>query len=202
MRNFYPALKARMGSWDYYVAKMKMRDVAREIGFAAEMYEGRMPDAATQDDLPRGCGLVDYLAHDADRFLPSIVVVAQGGNPRFWPMVLSEDPKSEMLRSAEWEDQFGVLDFDGSQSLSVLDGRHRLQAIKTLVEQREHGVPSAPNAFATEELSVIILVRQERDDAEFLQRHRQIASCTARSARMPNPNEATESGYRDCFAAA
>ena len=33
----YPALKLNMGSWEYFVVKMKMSEAAKEIKFAAEL---------------------------------------------------------------------------------------------------------------------------------------------------------------------
>ena len=43
--NLYPALKAeKMGSWKYYIVKMKMRESALEVGFASELYADKTLD--------------------------------------------------------------------------------------------------------------------------------------------------------------
>ena len=44
--NLYPALQADMGSWKYYIVKMRMREVASEVLFATEVYEDRTLDDA------------------------------------------------------------------------------------------------------------------------------------------------------------
>ena len=33
----YPAIKAKMGYWDYYIVRMKMKEIANEIKFAHEI---------------------------------------------------------------------------------------------------------------------------------------------------------------------
>ena len=33
----YPAIKARMGDWDYYVVRMAMREGAREVQLASDL---------------------------------------------------------------------------------------------------------------------------------------------------------------------
>ena len=34
----YPAMRARMGDWTYYIARMTMREVAREVDLASELW--------------------------------------------------------------------------------------------------------------------------------------------------------------------
>ena len=46
--NLYPALKAHMGSWDYYIIKMKMKDIVKEVDFASRLYDSKTLDDAIQ----------------------------------------------------------------------------------------------------------------------------------------------------------
>ena len=186
MPNFYPALKAHMGSWDYYVVKMAMKDVVKEVGFASEIYDNKTLDDAIQRSLNEHRvkhEIVEYLAHRTDRFFSSLVVAALGGSPKFWPVDLAEDPKFEMLKSTGFENAFGVLTFDGGQRYFALDGQHRLKSIKTLIEQQEKNLPAVPPNFPDEEMSVIMLVRQEEDEAEFMRGYRRIFSSLNRYAK-------------------
>ena len=38
----YPAIKARMGDWDYYIVRMTMREVAREVQLASDLWEDKI----------------------------------------------------------------------------------------------------------------------------------------------------------------
>ena len=46
--NLVPAMHAKMGKWDYYIARMQMIDVAEKILFAGDMHEADSLDAAIQ----------------------------------------------------------------------------------------------------------------------------------------------------------
>ena len=147
--NLYPALKARMGRWEYYVVKMQMKDLVTEVGFASEMYNDKTLDNAIQrslGDSPVKKDIVQYLGKRDDRFLSSIVVAALGGNPTYAPIDITDDPKFALLKPAGISDSFGVLTFDGGQRCFALDGQHRLKAIKTLLEQNEPNDNSHPRS--------------------------------------------------------
>lgn len=184
--NLYPALKARMGRWEYFIVKMQMKDLVKEVGFASEIYNNKTLDDAIQRSLNESRvkkEIVQYLGKRDDRFFSSIVVAALGGNPTYSPVEITNDPKFSLLKPGGFSDAFGVLTFDGGQRYFALDGQHRLKAIKTLLEQNEPGVPEVPEGFRDEEISIIMLVRQEARDAEFLQSYRRIFSSLNRYAK-------------------
>ena len=51
MALFYPAMKLKMGTWDYYMCKMSMRDISAEISFADDVSEGKSINDAIQREL-------------------------------------------------------------------------------------------------------------------------------------------------------
>ena len=184
--NIYPALKASMGSWSYYIIKMKMKDLVKEVDFASEIYSSKTLDDAIQRELEQGRAkiqMVRYLAHRTDRFFSSIVVAAIDGNPTFFPVRITDDERFALLRGPAMDDAFGVLRFDGDQKYYALDGQHRLKSIKTLIQQEESGVPAIPDGFHDEEVSVIVLVRQEANQEEFFRSYRRIFSSLNRYAK-------------------
>lgn len=184
--NLYPALRASMGSWTYYVVKMTMREVVNEVGFASEFYSNKTLDDAIQRSLNESRvkkEIVQYLGKREDRFFSSIVVAALGGEPTFYPVDIAHDPRFEIIRPANIEDTFGVLTFKGGQQYFALDGQHRLKAIKTLIEQKESDVPEIPEGFQDEEVSVIMIVREETNEAEFMKSYRRIFSSLNRYAK-------------------
>lgn len=89
----YPALKARMGDWSYYIVRMTMREIAKEVNLATDEWEDPTLGEAIQRELNASrvkSELVNYLARREDRFFSSLVVAAIGGNPSFEPATLPE----------------------------------------------------------------------------------------------------------------
>ena len=184
--NLYPALKARMGTWDYYMIKMKMKDLVKEVDFASRLYDSKTLDEAIQRTLNEGRvknEIVNYLAKRDDRFFSSLVVAALGGNPTFSPVRITDDERFAVLRAGNVDEAFGVLTFNGGQRYYALDGQHRLKSIKTLIEGSTDDVPPLPPGFLEEEVSVIMLVRGEADDEEFLRSYRRLFSSLNRYAK-------------------
>ena len=183
--NLYPALKARMGTWDYYVIKMTMKDLVKEVDFASRLYESKTLDEAIQRTLNEGRvkkEIVNYLAKRQDRFFSSLVVAALGGNPTFSPVRITNDERFSVLKAGDVDEAFGVLTFNGGQRYYALDGQHRLKSIKTLIEGGSD-VPPVPPGFLEEEVSVIMLVRGEANDEEFLRSYRRLFSSLNRYAK-------------------
>lgn len=185
--NIYPALRAAMGTWNYFIVKMQMKDLVKEVGFASEIYENKTLDDAIQRSLNEGrvkSEIVKYLGLREDRFFSSIVVAALDGNPTFMPVDIAEDPKFQIFRAARVDDAFGVLTFDGGQKYYALDGQHRLKAIKTLIEQKEGGLPSVPENFENEEISVVMLIKGSGQGFdEFMRGYRRVFSALNRYAK-------------------
>ena len=176
-----------MGTWDYYMIKMKMTDLVKEVDFASRLYDSKTLDDAIQRTLNEGRvknEIVNYLAKREDRFFSSLVVAALGGNPTFSPVRITDDERFAVLRAGNVDEAFGVLTFDGGQRYYALDGQHRLKSIKTLIEGgSSDDVPPPPPGFSDEEVSVIMLVRDEADDEEFLRSYRRLFSSLNRYAK-------------------
>ncbi len=194
MSNFYPALRARMGKWDYYIAKMNMREVADMVHFATDVHREATLSDAIQREL-KGSRvkdeLVRFLTKRDDRFFSSIVVAAIGGAPKFFGIEIADDQRFELLSDdRRLNETFGVLRFDGSQNYFALDGQHRLAAIKALLDPNNEAYSESPANFGSEELSVLIVVpadarTQEGDELspEFRESYRRLFSSLNRYAR-------------------
>ena len=80
----YPAVRAKMGDWKYYMVRMKMREIAQEVQFAHDIYEDKTLSDAIQrilDEKRVKTDIVHYLARHTDRFFSSIVAAAVEGEP-------------------------------------------------------------------------------------------------------------------------
>ena len=171
----YPAMKARMGDWDYYIVRMTMREVAREVRLASDLWEDRTLSDAIQRELDESRvkqQIVNFLSRRDDRFFASIVVAAIGGEPTWTPI------------GTRFGEVFGELSFQVDPRYYALDGQHRLRAIQELMSD----LAGAPPKFDQEELSVLVVVREDHDvdDAVWLQRYRRLFSSLNRYARPTN----------------
>jgi len=177
--NIYPAIRGRMGRWNYYVVKMSMRELADNVKFAADVNDDRTLDEAIQRVLNESRvkkDIITYLIRQQDRFFSSLVVAALQGNPKWYPVTIEDDERFALFRDDTRLNQtFGVLSFDGTQDYYALDGQHRLAAIKALVDPNSDVYADAPPKFRDEEVSVIVVVPSEAEGhEEFLKRYRRL----------------------------
>ena len=186
--NIYPALRSRMGTWDYYVVKMSANELSQNVKYASEVHDDRTLDKAIQrilDESRVKKDIVEYLKRQPNRFFSSIVVAALEGNPIFYPVKVTDDPRFEIFSDEQkLNEAFGVLKFDGNQKYYALDGQHRLSAIKTLLDRTDDASDGAPLGFENDEISVIVVVPSQEDSNEtFMQKYRRLFSNLNRYAK-------------------
>jgi DNA sulfur modification protein DndB len=202
--NLYPALKAHMGDWTYYIVKMKMRELGAEVHFASEVSDDRTLDDAIQRMLNESrakTSIVNYLTRRDDRFFSSLVVAALGGAPKFYPVSISDEPEFRVFSDQGLDNAFGVLTFSGGQKYYALDGQHRLKAIKTLLDKSEEASVDAPEGFADEEISVILIIHREGEDPNaFRQKYRRLFSSLNRYAKATDKDTNIIMDEDDVFA--
>ena len=177
--NIYPAMKATMGRWVYYIVKMTMREVADSVKFANDIYDDKTLDQAIQrvlDESRAKTSIASYLINQPDRFFSSIVVAALKGNPTWYGVSMEDDARFALFKAdPRLSETFGVLTFDGGQDYYALDGQHRLAAIQALVDSKSDLSSDAPEGFKDEEVSVIIVMPGEAEsDEDFLRRYRRL----------------------------
>jgi DNA sulfur modification protein DndB len=189
MPKHYPALKMKMGTWDYFVVRMRMADVASEIKFAYEVNDDKTLDAAIQREIKESRAkkqIVKYLQINDQRFFNSLVVAALDGSPRWFPVNIEDDPQFAMV-AGEVADSFGVLLFSDTIKTYALDGQHRLYAIKQLIEGQAENPP--PAGFSDETISVTFVIPPEdMSREEFLKSYRRLFSALNRHAKSTAMN--------------
>ena len=147
MATMYPAIKATMGRWTYYIVKLNVSDLAKEVSLSSDVHQDRTLDEAIQREIQNSRArqnLVVYLHDRDDRFLNSIVVAALGGSPTFTPLQLAESPENNVFRALQIDQSFGVLTFAGGQKYYALDGQHRLAAIRAILETSSNNTMISP----------------------------------------------------------
>lgn len=186
-KTLIPALKAKVGDWNYYICVMKYAQVAKEFSFAYELSSN--PDLS--ELLQRGIGertseIVEYLKKSEHRFLGSLIVAAYGGDPQYVPVQMDE--QDELIKGLD--SGFGVLTFDGSQQYFALDGQHRLKAIKDAIKQKPE--------LGKDEISVIMVSHYET--AEGKERTRRLFTNINKNAKSTSPTENIALDEDDGFA--
>ncbi len=182
----YPAMQARMGSWPYFIVRMKMSEIAKEVDLAEDLFkDGQLRDHMQRSPDTRRIehDLVDYLVDQKDRFFSSIVVAAVGGSPTWQPVEDVEGVNAPAVFSQLFKGSVGALLFAGDPRYYVLDGQHRVSAIKLLVEG---GAPrSCADGFHDEVLSVIVVLPEDHEGGgrNWKQRYRRLFTSLNRWAR-------------------
>ena len=204
MATMYPAIEASIGRWTYYIVKMKVGDIAREVNLSSDVHQERTLDEAIQrkiQDSRAREDLVAYLHDREDRFLNSIVVAALGGSPTFTSLQLAETPENTIFRAMQLDQSFGVLTFAGGEKYYALDGQHRLAAIRAILQPTDHNKDKFAREyisdefrqkFGDEELSVIMVVQDPGDDEsardDVLKDYRRLFSSLNRYAKATDQN--------------
>ncbi|TIL65608.1 DGQHR domain-containing protein [Mesorhizobium sp.] len=132
---FLPSLQGSFGSWLYYVALMRLSDLAERVTYARELQKNPQLSEVIQrrlDDSKRAQDIAEYLLQTPDRFFGSLVVGVMGGSPNWHPFGLSARRDEHKLGEVIERDQdlVGYLELSGKEKLFALDGQHRLAGIK------------------------------------------------------------------------
>ncbi len=134
-----PAVRATMGTWIYYSASLRLRDVAERIGFASELHgDDRALDELIQRTLEkRSVDIATYLVKQKEeRFFNSLVVGVYQGEPSWYYASLHANERLDVKSLPEYaRNALGVLAFDGSERLYALDGQHRVSGIRQAIIQ-------------------------------------------------------------------
>lgn len=205
----YPAIKAKMGSWNYYMVRMSMGQVASTIDIAADFYKDTTLSRTIQRKLRDSRSkehIAQFLAHREDRFLGSLVVAAVGGDPDFVSLSIADQPEFRLYQK-HLEDTFGVLEFNGEQKYYALDGQHRLFAIKYMLDPSYTGY--LPEDFRNETISVLMVCPEPEpgmsandlaSNEKFLQSYRRLFSSLNRYAKSTDPDTNIIMDEDDSFA--
>lgn len=186
--SIYPALRSQMGTWNYYIIKMSVRELGQSVMYASAIHDDHTLDRAIQRELKKSRvreEIVEYLKRQPHRFFSSIVIAALKGNPTFEPVEVTADPRFTMIHNnRRVNEAFGILQFDGTEKYYALDGQHRLSAIKTLLDRNDPLSNGVPENFEDDELSVIVVVPSEKDSNDiFMKKYRRLFSYLNRYAK-------------------
>lgn len=142
----FVALKAQMGSWQYYICRMLFSEAVEYLKFAEEVRPYEELDTLLQREVSRRASeIAAFLEKNEERFFGSLIVAVYGGSPKFSAI--------EIEGAALWSTRLGsvgVLSFDGKERYYVLDGQHRLAAMREVASKN-------PERYSKDEISIILV---------------------------------------------
>jgi DNA sulfur modification protein DndB len=159
MATTVPVIKGRMGSTDFYEAKMTAREIvaaarpAREMdGWANFSIEERLQRELNEKRVHDE--IVPYLARSKDRYFSSIVVLIYNADITYEALaeVITKGLPAAYKSVAK---DVGFLTINGGE-LVVLDGQHRMAALREVIQSKEP-VGDFAKDVPTDELAVIFV---------------------------------------------
>jgi len=132
-----PAIRAHMGDWIYYIASIRMKDVAKHVYIAEEIHESNSLKELIQRQLTdRAPEIKEYLERHEQRFFNSFVVGIYGGKPQWYELEIKEAsiPSRVDQFSSHLTGALGLLKLDGGEKLFAIDGQHRVAGIREAID--------------------------------------------------------------------
>lgn len=182
----FPALRGRMGSTEYYQATVKARELAAVAMTAAELPQWtswsvfeRFQRELAQKRVEKE--IVPYLVRTKDRFFNALIVlVFEPDNFEF--EALSDKAPNLPAAYRQAAEQMGFLTIEGG-SLVVLDGQHRLAALRGVTTAGPDLKGEFVDAVADDELSVLFIPH------ESFEKTRRIFNKVNRYAKPTSPSD-------------
>ena len=159
-----PAIEGKIGSTAYYEATMKVQDFVNSVSSPTEM--DNWEDVSIEERMQRNpdtkriaAQLEPYIANNPDRFFGSIIVLIYEGEVTFDSITryTSDFP----IPYQPHAHKMGFLTIDENASLLVLDGQHRLIALKNICNRKIFGAFS--NDVTNDEICVIFIRHEDKE---------------------------------------
>lgn len=196
---WFPATKLSIGNWEYLSVKMTFGDFFDDnrdrkndlITFAKDLTADDEMPSVLDDWLQRKLNggrakkeIARYLLDRSDAFFSSVVIACLGEPPVFEAMIPPPDQLSKM-GLLDKRDQ-GYINFDRTQKYFVLDGQHRLYAIRSILEDDELKEEMAPG-FLDQGLNVLLVNKGINEDPnDFKEKYRRLFTSLNRYAKSTN----------------
>jgi DNA sulfur modification protein DndB len=119
-----PALKARIGNWDYYITTLTFEQVSQ---FVSKIDDQLHKSESLKDLIQRSVtsnylSIKDYVLNQPELFFNSLVLAVYDDYPD-WREIEFKYDNSESY-------QMGILEFPGHHKVFPVDGQHRVEGIK------------------------------------------------------------------------
>jgi len=192
---YFPAIRARLGDWWYYVATLSFRDIEQRVSKVSEIHESKELKTWIQRDLVPGRleEISSYIKTQPQHFFNALVLGIYGGDPDWFPVKVSE---SAAVPDAELDERittaFGLIKLTGKEEIFAIDGQHRVEGIKKALESDETG------KLEKEEQAVIFV--SHKNSVQGHERTRRLFSTLNKYAKPVSKGEIIALSEDDTFA--
>lgn len=177
---FLPALRAQMGDWVYYIASVRMEDLAKRVNVAAEIHNSKALKEFIQRELDHSkhaAKITEYLLNQGQRFFNSLVIGVYGGAPQWYELNIESSKNLQRNELPSYIDGIlGILVLSGDEKLFAIDGQHRLVGIRGAIQKDD--------AIRDEEIAALFVGHQNDDLG--LERTRRLFTTLNRYAKPVN----------------
>jgi DNA sulfur modification protein DndB len=177
-----PALRSRVGDWNYYVTTLSFEEVADLIKAPDEIHERKKLAEWIQREAidSHAEAIAQYIVGSQQRFLGSMIVGVYGGSPNWTPLNVKvpDDEGISNDQLARIEGKLGLLRLSGSENLFAIDGQHRVAGIKLALEGE--GIASQ---IGDDSVSAIFVAHDPKSEAG-KQRTRRLFTTVNKKARI------------------
>lgn len=135
---YFPALRCAMGDWVYYMTYMKFSDIERWIKKTEEVHTNKhLSDMIQRSIGGRTKEIAEYLTSQEERFFNAVVVGLYNSEPEWYPMDIEPYEEQGIEIPENLDQSMGLLKLSGKELLFAIDGQHRIEAIKRVVDDGE-----------------------------------------------------------------
>ncbi len=188
-------MRARMGDRWYYVATMTFAEIAQAVKPVDSLHTKKELSTWIQRDLrpERTAQIADYLRSQKQHFFNALVLAIYGGEPEWQSVGVEESIKIKNQPLDERQtNAFGMVYLSGKESIFAIDGQHRVEGIRLVVEQDAE--------LGEEEQAVIFVAHLETDEGR--ERTRRLFATLNTYARPISDRETVVISEDDAFAKA
>ncbi|MER3374043.1 MAG: DNA sulfur modification protein DndB [Allomuricauda sp.] len=124
-----PALRAKIGDWDYYITNLTFEQVSH---YVSKIDENLHKSESLKDLIQRSItnnfiSIKDYIINQPSVFFNSLVLAVYDDYPNWQEIEFTYDDMETY--------QMGLLDFPGNHKIFPVDGQHRVEGIKAALKE-------------------------------------------------------------------
>ncbi|SFC93385.1 DGQHR domain-containing protein [Flexibacter flexilis DSM 6793] len=167
-----PALRAKIGNWDYYVTTLTFEQVDK---FVSKVDENLHKSESLKDLIQRSItdnykGVKEYIINQQELFFNSLVLAVYDDYPD-WQEIEFKYDETETY-------QMGLLDFPSQHKIFPVDGQHRVEGIKAALKEKPE--------LKDQQIAAIFIGHKNDDSGK--QRTRRLFTTLNRYAKPVSPD--------------
>tara|TARA_B100001989_G_C24543995_1_gene469482 strand:+ start:856 stop:2346 length:1491 start_codon:yes stop_codon:yes gene_type:complete len=150
---YFPAMKVKMGPWEYYAARISFKDLEKTFVFSKSLGKKSSLNGLLQRHLNENRAtkpMRDFLTDSQERFYSSIVVANLNEQRDCWnPVILDKKELPGDLEPSERS--IGYLEISDKDKYYILDGQHRAASIISIINPHSSFLQVDENEDGVEE---------------------------------------------------